>query len=255
MSSPNPFTGRSALSVPVPSFLKDWGFALQDALMNTAGAVEGNLINGLAAFALAVVFGIVHIIGPGHGKLFTIGYFGSRRASLGEGLGLSALVNILDSLSALFVVGTAYGILSVSLQAAGAGADRITRMVAYGAVALLGFSHLLSHLRHHHQSPGKGMKPWMLALSVGLIPCPVSSALLAWGIVNDALAFALLLVLGVSCGGMLAMTVFSFALIGGKTGLTHLLEKRGLSRALHIIEIGFMVLLVVSGVFLFFTVW
>ena len=43
MSSPNPFTGRSEISIPVPGFLKDWGFALQEGLMNTAGAVEGNL--------------------------------------------------------------------------------------------------------------------------------------------------------------------------------------------------------------------
>ena len=257
MSSPNPFTGRSGLSLPVPGFLKDWGFTLQDALMNTAGAVteEGAVGKGLAAFGLSVAFGIVHIIGPGHGKLFTIGYFGSRRASLGEGLGLSALVNILDSLSALFVVLTAYGILSVSLQAAGASADRITKMVAYSAVALLGFSHLVGHLRHkHRQNPGRQMKPWMLALSVGLIPCPVSSALLAWGVVNNVLVFSALLVLGVSCGGMIAMTGFSFALIGGKSGLTNLLEKRGLSRSLHMVEIGFMIFLILTGIFLFFTV-
>ena len=98
------------------------------------------------------------------------------------------------------------------------------------------------------------MKPWMLALSVGLIPCPVSSALLAWGVVNDALAFSVLLVLGVSFGGMIAMTGFSFALIGGKAGLTRLLEKRGLSRSLHIIEVGSMIFLILIGVSLFLTV-
>lgn len=264
MSSPqaNPFTGRnvSEISIPVPGFLKDWGFALQDALMDTAGAVthEGDIRRGLAAFGFSVVFGIVHIIGPGHGKLFTVGYFGSRRASLSEGLGLSALVNILDSLSALLVVLIAYGILSVSLRSAGASADRITRMIAYAAVALLGAGHLAGHLRsshsHHHEEPGRRMKPWMLALSVGLIPCPVSSALLAWGVVNDALAFSVLLVLGVSFGGMIAMTGFSFALIGGKAGLTRLLEKRGLSRSLHIIEVGSMIFLILIGVSLFLTV-
>lgn len=98
------------------------------------------------------------------------------------------------------------------------------------------------------------MKPWMLALSVGLIPCPVSSALLAWGVVNDALAFSVLLVLGVSFGGMIAMTGFSFALIGGKAGLTRLLEKRGFSQALHVIEVGSMIFLILIGVSLFLTV-
>ena len=265
MSSPavNPLTGRgvSEISIPLPGFLKDLGFTLQGALMDTAGAVtdEGAVGKGLAAFGFSVIFGIIHIIGPGHGKLFTIGYFGSRRTSLSEGLGLSALVNILDSLSAFLVVFAAYGILSVSLRSAGASADRITRMIAYGAVALLGAGHLAGHFHgsHHHgnhENPGRRMKPWMLALSVGMIPCPVSSALLAWGMVNSALAFSLLLVLGVSFGGMIAMTAFSFALIGGKAGLSRLLEKRGLSRSLHIIEVGAMIFLILIGISLFLTV-
>ena len=267
VSTTNPFTGQTVTetAIPVPDFLKDWGFTLQEALMNASRSVidEGDIGAGLLAFGVAVVFGMIHIIGPGHGKLFTIGYFGSRRAKLTEGLWLGALVNILDSLSALLLVCIAYGILSVSLRAAGVSAGRITRLVAYAAVALLGAGHLVAHLRsshHHHRHsggeeiPGRRMKPWMLALSVGLIPCPVSSALLAWGIVNDVLGFSVLLVLGVSFGGIIAMTGFSFAVIGGKAGLTRLLNKRGFSRVLNGIEIGSMVFLAVIGVLLFVTV-
>ena len=244
----NPFTGQTVTKteIPVPDFLKDLGFTFQESLMNASRSVidEGDIGAGLLAFGVAVVFGMIHIVGFGHGKIFTMGYFGSRRAKLTEGLWLSALVNILDSLSALLLVSIAYGILSVSLRAAGASVDRITRLVAYAAVALLGAGHLAAHLRsshRHHEIPGRKMKPWMLALSVGLIPCPVSSAILAWGIVNDALGFSLLLVVGVSFGGMIAMTGFSFALIGGKAGLTRLLNKRGFSRVLNGIEIGSMV--------------
>ena len=324
MSAPavNPFTGTPAptMNIPVPAFLKDWGFALQEAMLGAARAVQDGEGGGagMTAFALAVLFGVVHIIGPGHGKLFTIGYFGSRRAKLSEGLKLSALVNILDSLSALLLVGVAYGILSVSLRAAGASAGQITRLIAYGAVTILGASHLIGHLRHSHshshshghcghgclqgeggaQASGqskiavqaerqpqaseqvaqaseqvaqaqrhpqastqpqaqrqegarKQMKPWMLAVSVGLIPCPVSSAILSWGIVNNALPFAALLVLGVSIGGMIAMTAFSFALIGGKAGVTQLLERKGLLRALEIVEISALVFLCVVGLLLF----
>ena len=97
------------------------------------------------------------------------------------------------------------------------------------------------------------MKPWMLALSVGLIPCPVSSAILAWGIVNGSLGFSLLLVAGVSTGGMIAMTAFSFAIISGKSGVTRVLEKRNLTRALNIFETISMLFLVLAGILLFLT--
>ena len=122
----------------------------------------------ITAMAIAVLFGIVHIIGPGHGKLFNIGYFGSRRAKFSGGIWLSALVNIIDSLSALLLVGIAYGILSVSITDAGASTVRITRLVAYGMVTLLGTGYLLSRLRprkrnerNHDEGEIRVLKPWM----------------------------------------------------------------------------------------------
>ncbi|MCK5250726.1 MAG: hypothetical protein KAJ98_12220 [Spirochaetaceae bacterium] len=257
----NPFTGQavSTTTIPVPGFLRNWGFRLQESLIEASRSVtsEGDWTALIPALSIAVVFGIVHIIGPGHGKLFTIGYFGSRRAKLSEGLILSALVNILDSLSALLLVGIAYGILSIPLRAAGASTGYYTRLIAYASVALLGTFHLLSHLRSSHRAGQYEkkhlMKPWMLALTVGLIPCPVSSAILAWGIVNHALGFSLLLVMGVSIGGMMSMTLFTFVIIGGKSGLSMIMEKRGLSRILNIIEIVSMAFLVLVGVLLFLT--
>ncbi len=272
----NPFTGQTTApttTIPVPEFLREWGFRLQESMLEAARVVtngsEGNVRAFLLAISIAILFGIVHIIGPGHGKLFTIGYFGSRRARLREGLVLSAMVNILDSLSAFLLVGVAYGILSVSLRAVGVEVGRITRLIAYAAISVLALSHLIGHIResnHHshnhdnHQyknmpvSFPKTMKPWMLAVSVGLIPCPVSSAILAWGIVNAALGFAAVLVAGVSIGGMIAMTAFSLALIGGKQGMTALMERRGFSRALTVFEFASLGFLFVVGVLMFISV-
>lgn len=261
-ASVNPFTGQGTATptIPVPAFLRDAGFHLQGILMDASRAVtQGDRPwAAVTAFAIAVLFGIIHIIGPGHGKLFTIGYFGSRRAKLREGLLLSALVNLLDSFSAFLMVGIVYGILSLSVRTAGASTDRIMKMVAYGAVTLMGTLNLISHLRsqkhaHDTEETQKGMKGWMLALSVGLIPCPVSSAVLAWGIVNQSLGFSVFLVLGVSIGGMIAMTAFSFALIGGKMGLTRILQQKHLERVLSGIETGAMIFLVVVGILLFLT--
>ena len=265
MSSPttNPFTGQSAsaANIPVPGFLRDWGFRLQETMLDAARILtdgDGSLTTFFTAVFIAILFGMVHILGPGHGKLFTIGYFGSRRARLVEGLWLSALVNILDSLSAFLLVGIAYGLLSMSLRAAGAEVGRITRLIAYGAVSLLALLHLVLHFRHHHENEpdenGRtkgGMKGWMLALSVGLIPCPVSSAILAWGIVNQALGFSLILVAGVSLGGMIAMTGFSLAIIGSKKGFTSLMKNRGFLRGLNLVETASMVFLVLVGALLF----
>lgn len=259
MSSPavNPFTGQSAsaATIPVPGFLRDWGFRLQESMLDAARVVNDGDGGDIRAFSIAVLiavlFGMVHIIGPGHGKLFTIGYFGSRKAKLREGFLLSALVNILDSLSALLLVGIAYGILSASLRSAGIETGRITRLIAYGSITILSSIHLAGHLSGRHKEHKETMKPWVLALSVGLIPCPVSSAILAWGIVNHALGFAIVLVLGVSIGGMIAMSAFSLLIIAGKNGFAAVMEKQGFNRALSVFETISMGFLVAAGLLLF----
>jgi len=257
----NPFTGQSsqAVSIPVPTFLRDWGFHLQESMLKAAHSVSegGGGSAAIIAFSIAILFGIVHIIGPGHGKLFTIGYFGSRKAKLSEGIALSALINVLDAISALILVGIAYGILTVSLKTAGALASQVTKMIAYGAIVILGIVYLIGYLQEERRQKGtdskkkKILKPWVLALSVGLIPCPVSSAILAWGIVNKALGFSLILVLGVSVGGMIAMSLFSLAIIGGKAGLVKIMEKKGLKKAMKTVEISSIIFLILAGILLF----
>ncbi|PIE04071.1 MAG: hypothetical protein CSA76_06170 [Spirochaetales bacterium] len=276
----NPFTGQTTstvTSIPVPAFLRHWGFRLQEIMLDAARSIRDadgiHLGPVLLAFGIAMLFGMVHIIGPGHGKLFTIGYFGSRRAKLKEGLWLSVLVNLLDSISAFLLVSIVYGVLSLSLRSTGGAVERTARLIAYGSVAVLGIVHLAGHLKgghshhhghdheghihnghsqhHHTKQENSGLKPWMLAVSIGIIPCPVSSAILAWGIVNKALGFTVLLVLGVSAGGTIAMAAFSLALISGKSGLTRLLERKGFTKALEVFEFLSMGLIIAAGILLF----
>ena len=173
------------------------------------------------ALGMAVLFGMLHVLGPGHGKVFTLAYFSSRNARLGEGLMLSGLINILDSLSAFLLVGLTYGVLSLTIQNTGAPVGRITRIVAYSAIALIGFVHVIIHIVGHRkgaEAGGRPLRPWMLAFSVGLIPCPVSSALLAYGMAQQTLWFSLILVAAVSVGGMIALSLFRYSGIGVPDG-------------------------------------
>lgn len=261
----NPFTKSGPepiYSGRVLPFIRDWSYALQEAISRYVRLMrgEGGWIYGLAAFGIAVLFGMVHIAGPGHGKIFTISYFGSRRASLREGLLLSAMINITDSLSAGGIVFIAYAVLRVSLGAFQADIGRILQLVSYSAIVILGVFHLLSHLRHHHHDHGdstkddagrRGMRPWMLALAVGLVPCPVSTVILVYGLANGILGFAVLLVLGVSLGGMIVMSILSLSIISGKAGLVRVLEGNRGEIILTILEFFTSGMVIVFGLVLF----
>lgn len=56
----------------------------------------------------------------------------------------------------------------------------------------------------------------MLALSIGLIPCPVSTVIFLFGLVNNMVAHSVLLVAAVSLGGFISMALLTIALIKGR---------------------------------------
>jgi len=245
--------GRRSLS----ALIKEKSYLLQERL----GSYTRRVLNGSdprafwAAMGLAVVFGLLHVMGPGHGKIFTLAYFSSRQARLREGLMLSGLINILDSISAFLLVGITYGILSLTIQKTGALVGHITRIVAYSAITAIGTGFVIAHFIARRkgdrgEKEKRQLKPWMLAISVGLIPCPVSSALLAYGIAENALWFSILLVAGVSLGGMIALSIFSMLIIGGKAGMVKLVRHSRMERFLQGFEVSSMALLAVFGVVL-----
>ena len=249
--------GRDRLSVS--AWIKDRSFIFQERLASYTRRVTGGNDPGAfwAAVGMALIFGMLHVMGPGHGKIFTLAYFSSRKARLSEGLLLSGLINILDSFSAFLLVGVTYGVLSLTIQSTGAAVGRITRIVAYSAITLIGIGYLLARFigsGKHGSSKSRQLKPWMLALTVGLIPCPISSALLAYGMAQETIWFSLILVAGVSIGGMAALSLYSFLIIGGKAGLVRIAEYRDANRFLEWFEIASMVLLAAFGVVLLVTV-
>ncbi len=78
----------------------------------------------------------------------------------------------------------------------------------------------------------------------------MSSALLAYGIAEKALGFSILLVAGVSLGGMIALSIYSLLIIGGKAGMVRMVQNSRMEKFLEWFEVSSMALLAVFGVVL-----
>ncbi len=242
--SPEIYSGR------VPEFIRDWTRSLQGSIAVLSRQVmSGQWVAGVIAFLVSVVFGIVHIAGPGHGKVFAISYFSARHARVRDGLLYSGVVNAIDSLSALTLVVLGYVLLRATLPGFRSDGPRVLQLLSYGLIILFGILHLLSHLRPHaHGDEGAltSRSPWLLALSVGLIPCPVSTVLLVYGIANGVLPLMVLMVIGVSLGGFLTMSVISLAVIVGRAQLLERLHGGSAHRLSAVLEFtasGFIIFL------------
>ena len=226
--------------VSIPPWFRQWQRNIQDQVSATALKIKQSSWSEswylyALGLILAIAFGFLHIAGPGHGKIFTISYLMSFQATLREGLYLSALINIVDSLSAGLIVFLTYGVLSLTFGQ-GQTVEIIVSMLSYGIIIVWSVWHLFSQLfsRHsnghqhhgHHCQVNTGKTKatrLCFALGIGLIPCPISTALLIFGLLNQMLGVAIFLVVGVSIGGIIAMTLLSFAVISGKKGVGVLL--------------------------------
>ena len=286
----NPFDTRAGGGQPAerssqiyrgnaPAFILEWSNRLQSGIAALSGAVRdrADLLAAGGAFLLAVLFGIVHIAGPGHGKAFALSYFALRKARIRHAVAYSAVVNVVDSLSAFAVVFLGYVILRVTLPTFRGDAPRILQIISYGVIVAFGVGqlvHALSHhLRHRGHDHGDGhghaadrhdadghdesaaqpnrlAKPWMLGLSVGLVPCPVSTVLLVYGLANDVLGLMAVLVVGVSIGGFLTMLAISSAVVVGRSALISRMTDGAAGTAAVVLEYGSAVAIVAIGLLL-----
>lgn len=258
----------------VPAFIRNWSRSLQSSIAGLSRDVRsGQWGAAVLAFGLAIVFGAVHIAGPGHGKMFAISYFSGRHARPRDGLVYSAIANAVDSLSAIVLVLLGYIVLRAVLPGFRTEGPRLLQLVSYSLVVVFGVAHLISHLRSHdghdhaghdhagHEhahdndeqvAPGQGRQrpPWLLALSVGLVPCPVSTILIVYGIANDVLLLMIFMVIGVSIGGFLVMSALSLAVIGGRSRVFAAIGPQTAHRLGAILEYTASGLIVLVGIVL-----
>ncbi len=194
---------------------------------------SGPLWTGLM---VAFLYGLVHTLGPGHGKAVVISYFVGEGGNLMKGVAMGTKIAIFHVFSAIVVVWiTDFAVRQVTGVAP---SDyRLVKLISYAAIAGIGAWMLWKALRagqhthahadeeedHHHHHDGcdacasvnaKGMSGW-LALAVGSVPCTGALLVLLFGMANDLLMPAILLVVAISVGMAVAMSgIGVLALLG-----------------------------------------
>jgi nickel/cobalt transporter (NicO) family protein len=186
----------------------------------------------LVGIGLAFLYGVVHALGPGHGKLVVISYFLSREARIGRGLLMGLQIAIFHVLSAMVVVALADLLLR---QAFGGPPAEVAgvRLASYGLIGLIGMVMLgqaarRSWLRrhgvevsyaccdhgsgphgHHHarSEAGARAKEGALSLGVGLVPCTGAVLILLYALANGILLAGVLLVVAIAAGMAITMSV------------------------------------------------
>jgi ABC-type nickel/cobalt efflux system permease component RcnA len=95
---------------------------------------------------IAFLYGVLHAIGPGHGKLVISSLFLAREARLGTAVAVSGAVSLLQTVSAVVIV----SIVTLALGRSGFEVFRDSRrieLVSYGLITVIGLVMLLAAIR------------------------------------------------------------------------------------------------------------
>jgi nickel/cobalt transporter (NicO) family protein len=227
-------------------FSSDYQRRIQQSLSTSLRDIKSGS-GSLALWTLVAVcfgYGVVHTLGPGHGKAVVVAYFldSTRPRAWIEGVFAGSWIAFTHTLAALLLAGGLKTFAIVGLF----GALREVRnveIVSYTLILLIGFwrlwagisGHLHEHAHdgdhhhdhdHHHQHPAhRTLAGWLLLTAAGIAPCAgalvvilLSLALgVLWAGVIGVIAIALGMAITLAAIGMASMVAHRLIIGDGRS--------------------------------------
>ncbi len=178
--------------------------------------------------AISFAYGVVHALGPGHGKCVVCSYFLATKGNLKHGFFYSSVFSAIHVFSPVVLI---LGILFIGRDASLFDFDGISEYmypISYLLVAIVGLSFLLRSILHlnkhdhdHHEDHGcethssaKGILA--LALAAGLIPCSGAAIILLFSLSMGILWAGLIAMVAVALGMALTTSLVAAGAIGSR---------------------------------------
>jgi ABC-type nickel/cobalt efflux system permease component RcnA len=176
----------------------------------------------LVAMLIAFAYGVLHAIGPGHGKAVILGYFLARDGSVWRGVRMGAQIALLHVISAVAIVVVVRWLLGIAFAQP---VDQLQtlKLLSYGAITAIGLVMLArslvalrrpaaaaadAHSCHDHRVGGEG---GLLSLAVGLIPCSGAVLVLIYALANDLVLSGLIMTACIAIGMAATLSVIGIA--------------------------------------------
>lgn len=178
----------------------------------------------LATFLpMAIVFGAVHALTPGHSKAVLATYMAGSSMSVARGLMVSLTLSFTHVLMAVIIAILSLPLVSISLGSVGR-APAIEN-VSRGLLGLIGLWMIWRAFRGHLDVIGKN-RGALVGFLAGLIPCPLTLFVMIFaiqrGVTEAGLAFVAMMMLGVAT----TLSVVAVATIVFRQGIAALIASR-----------------------------
>lgn len=256
--SPNPFKPAPAPSTqaapkPAPvaapveqSFYAQaltWAVDLQRTMVRDIGRHMASIRDGSSSYALlagigfAFAYGVIHTLGPGHGKMIVASYFVGREAQIWRGLSMGLQIAVTHVISAIILV-VVFDIGFRSMLGGEPAQSWWIRLFSFGLIVVIGGTMLVNAIRasvgkggghnhdhghdhghdHHHHGHThdhghNGRSQGALAVLAGLVPCTGAILVMLFALANGIVVAGVLMVVAISAGMALTMAAIGVAAI------------------------------------------
>ncbi len=265
----NPFSGKkssgkgsailqkSALWHTIAEWQKDMNSKLTSLLKDLGDSF--NFTYFLILIGISIAFGVIHAIGPGHGKMIVGAYFLKEKASAVKAVKIGCTIAVTHSGLAI-LLGLIFGLIIKGMKMHGRSDIQNYIGIAGGIlITLLGVYYLwqkLSNNEHLHKI-SSGKNEILVGVFSGLIPCPVSMTIILFSLYFNVFFYGLISVIFFSVGMAFTISLIGIVMIKSRSFISqiHVKNKKraevfqkvfGIVTSLIIILIG--ISLVVSKV-------
>lgn len=246
--APNPFrpapsAPATAQAAPPPAAQEEatlysraiaWSIDFQRTMVRDIGRHMAAIRDGTSSTALLVgigfafLYGVIHTLGPGHGKMIVASYFVGREARIARGLLMGVQIAVTHVVSAIALV----LLVDITFRQMLGGEPAESwwiRLFSFGLIAAIGTIMLIrairggehshdhghghAHDHHHHGHSHDKRQQGMLALLAGLVPCTGAILIMLFALANGIVVAGVAMVVAISAGMALTMAAIGVAAI------------------------------------------
>ena len=191
---------------------------------------------------ICLIYGMLHALGPGHGKSIVVGYFIARRGRWRQGVALGAGITVTHTMSAVLLLLILYAIFKATVftafETGRIGIERASYaliMLTGVLLVVLGIKDFVTQRKQAKiaaegavTEPGSGnaLPPtarWREIIGVaavtGIVPCPAVALIVLFCLLNSMVALSLLGALVICIGMTITNVAFGIAAVAFRKGI------------------------------------
>jgi len=204
---------------------------------------ENSLSTSLLILGIAFIYGLVHAIGPGHGKALVALYFTSNKSDYKKAFKMGYMISIIHAISALiFTFGIFYILKTMFRKNFNEFSDiamQVSAVMIIGVGIYLIYEAYSSRKEKEKRLKKSNKSEIAVAFSAGVVPCPGVMTIVLFCIVLGQTALGILSAIAMSIGMGLTISLAGIFSIAMNKKAGNALEKK--SYLLEMIG-GFLVL-------------